>query len=69
MKSHDYYRERYERDLELHKFTKLDKVKKTFDMTTKEIMVATLVSVAMAPVLYYGTILLMAMIYAVTGVR
>lgn len=69
MKSHDYYRERYERDLELHKFSKLDKVKKTFDMTTKEIMVATLVSVAMVPVLYFGTILFMAMIYAVTGVR
>lgn len=69
MKHYDYYRERYERDLELHKLSKLDKVKKTFDMTTKEIVVTTLMSVAMAPVLYYGTICLMGMIYAVTGVR
>ena len=69
MKSHDYYRERYERDLELHKFSKLDKVKKTFDMTTKDMLKITLGALLFAPVLYFGTIGFMAMIYAVTGVR
>lgn len=69
MKSHDYYRERYDRELEIHKLKRMDKVKKTFDMTTKEIVVTTIGAIAIVPVLYFGTILLMGMIYAVTGVR
>ena len=44
-------------------------IKETFDMTTREMVTATIGWAIMAVVLYYGTIGMMAMLYAVTGVR
>jgi len=68
MNSHDYYREPYDRDLELHKIKRLDSFTDE-KITTKEMVKITIGAVLMMPVLYYGTIGMMALIYAVTGVR
>lgn len=66
MTEQEYFREKYNREIEFYKFSK----KPVNDnLTMKDMFKITLVALLFAPVLYYGVILLMAMIYAVTGVR
>ena len=66
MTEQEYFREKYNREIEFYKFSKKPV---NNNLTTKDMLKITLVALLFAPVLYYGTICLMAMIYAVTGVR
>jgi len=68
MTPHEYNRERYQRDLELHKLKRLDSFTDE-KITTKEMVKITIGAVLMMPVLYYGTILMFGLLYAVSGVR
>lgn len=65
MNNHEYFRKKYDREIEMYKFSQIPEKK----LKTKDVVLATIGAIAFAPVLYYGTIGLMAMIYAVTGVR
>ena len=67
MNKHDYY-ENYDMDLEIHKLKRQDSFTEE-KITTKDMVKITLGALLFAPVLYFGTIGFMAMIYAVTGVR
>ncbi len=65
MNNHEYFREKYDREIEMHKFGQIPEKK----LKTKDVVLATIGAIAFAPVLYFGTIGFMALIYAVTGVR
>ncbi len=68
MNNHECFRENYDFDLELHKMKRQDSFTDE-KITTKDMVKITLGAIAFMPILYYGTIYMMAMIYAVTGVR
>ncbi len=65
MNSHEYFREKYDREIEMHKFSKIEPEK----VSDKEILKMTIGLIVAAPFIYWGTICLMGMVYAMTGVR
>lgn len=44
-------------------------IREMFDMTNREIIKISIGALLMAPVVYWGTILMFGLLYAVTGVR
>ena len=56
MNNHEYFREKYDREIEMHKFSQIPEKK----LKTKDVVLATLGAIAFAPVLILGTIGFMA---------
>ncbi len=65
MNNHEYFRGKYDREIEMHKFSQIPEKK----LKTKDVVLITLGAVVMAFIAYRGLYWTMALIYAVSGVR